>query len=460
MCGTVLTLAALAVVGSRAGRACAHEGLQRTSQSLLRPDAPAHRVVVRRGDLQRPAGAGHVLSPRARREGEAPGRLRRAAQGAARFPRGLGPLRVPRRAAAHVRPERSAVQAPAGPGGHQFRQRRGESHEGVLQARFRNDPARRQHQGRPGAGRPGAQAHDLGPVHQDRRQLQRAGQVHDAGRLRVVVAAEHVQPAPERDLPVEQEPAGAVLVFRLAAARGTLEVDGRAACEGNAVARDSAQRQPEQRRNVRSHGFRRQADHARVRRDTRAKRAADGNRADQGTVGDQSRGGPERRVRGLRAVDQAGCRAGHGQGRGDQLRSQRLRATAWRSRSSIGVNPFKYGVVGGGDIHTSIVSHEEFAFTGEHNLKSSTPQARLLEGVPGEPSKIEQGSAGLVLRLGRGEHPRIDLRRHGTQGDLGHQRYAHRRAGVRRIRFRRRRSRATRNGRVSVTGTACRWAAT
>ena len=62
---------------------------------------------------------------------------------------------------------------------------------------------------------------------------------------------------------------------------------------------------------------------------------------------------------------------------------------------SIGVNPFKYGVVGGGDIHTAIVSHEEFAFTGEHNLKSSTPHARLLEGVPGEPSKIEQGSAGL-----------------------------------------------------------------
>ncbi len=63
---------------------------------------------------------------------------------------------------------------------------------------------------------------------------------------------------------------------------------------------------------------------------------------------------------------------------------------------SIGVNPFKYGVVGGGDIHTSIVSHEEYAHTGEHNLKSSTPKARLLENAPGEPSKIEQGSAGLT----------------------------------------------------------------
>lgn len=61
----------------------------------------------------------------------------------------------------------------------------------------------------------------------------------------------------------------------------------------------------------------------------------------------------------------------------------------------IGVNPFKYGVVGGGDIHTSIVSHEEYAHTGEHNLKSSSPHARLLEDVPGEPSKIEQGTAGL-----------------------------------------------------------------
>ena len=61
----------------------------------------------------------------------------------------------------------------------------------------------------------------------------------------------------------------------------------------------------------------------------------------------------------------------------------------------IGINPYKYGVVGGGDIHTSIVSHEEYAHTGEHNLKSGTPKQRLLEIRPGEPSKIEQGSAGL-----------------------------------------------------------------
>ena len=61
----------------------------------------------------------------------------------------------------------------------------------------------------------------------------------------------------------------------------------------------------------------------------------------------------------------------------------------------LGVNPFKYGVVGGGDIHTSIVSHEEYQHTGEHNLKSGTPEERLLQSTPGEPSKIEQGSAGL-----------------------------------------------------------------
>ncbi|MDC9723367.1 MAG: DUF3604 domain-containing protein [Urechidicola sp.] len=61
----------------------------------------------------------------------------------------------------------------------------------------------------------------------------------------------------------------------------------------------------------------------------------------------------------------------------------------------IGLNPFKFGVVGGGDIHTSIVSHEEYAHTGEHNLKSSTPKARLLVNAPNEPSKIEQGTAGL-----------------------------------------------------------------
>lgn len=64
-------------------------------------------------------------------------------------------------------------------------------------------------------------------------------------------------------------------------------------------------------------------------------------------------------------------------------------------KKEIGINPFKYGVVGGGDIHTSIVSHEEYQHTGEHNLKSGTPHVRLLEQLPNEPSKIEQGSAGL-----------------------------------------------------------------
>lgn len=63
---------------------------------------------------------------------------------------------------------------------------------------------------------------------------------------------------------------------------------------------------------------------------------------------------------------------------------------------SLGVNPFKYGVVGGGDIHTSIVSHEEYAHTGEHNLKSGTPHERLQISAPNEPSKIEQGTAGLT----------------------------------------------------------------
>ena len=61
----------------------------------------------------------------------------------------------------------------------------------------------------------------------------------------------------------------------------------------------------------------------------------------------------------------------------------------------LGINPFKYGVVGGGDIHTSIVSHEEYEHTGEHNLKSGTPTERLLVSAPNEPSKIEQGTAGL-----------------------------------------------------------------
>lgn len=70
-------------------------------------------------------------------------------------------------------------------------------------------------------------------------------------------------------------------------------------------------------------------------------------------------------------------------------------ANGLKIEGEVGVNPFKYGVVGGGDIHTAIVAHEEYNFTGEHNLKSSSPKARLLDIRPGEPSKIEQGTAGL-----------------------------------------------------------------
>jgi hypothetical protein len=71
------------------------------------------------------------------------------------------------------------------------------------------------------------------------------------------------------------------------------------------------------------------------------------------------------------------------------------RGLKFEQSTSIGINPFKYGVVGGADVHTSIISHEEYAFTGEHNLKSATPEQRLQQSVPNEPSKIEQGTAGL-----------------------------------------------------------------
>ncbi len=170
--------------------------------------------------------------------------------------------------------------------------------------------------------------------------------------LRVVVAAEHVEPAPQRHLPLQQEPAGAVLVFRLAAARGTLEVDGCAAGEGHATARDSAQRQPEQRRHVCSHRFGRQADHA-CYAETRA-------RNERLTEIVQTKGQSETNP-GVAPNDEfAGFElwtkpvAGPGTVKvvEDQLRPQCLRATASPSRQRLGANPFKYGVVGGGDIHT------------------------------------------------------------------------------------------------------------
>ena len=61
----------------------------------------------------------------------------------------------------------------------------------------------------------------------------------------------------------------------------------------------------------------------------------------------------------------------------------------------LGVNPFKLGIVAGGDAHTAFADNEEFNFTGVHSLTDDTPERRLA-GAPqtaGEPA-VHFGSPG------------------------------------------------------------------
>ena len=204
--------------------------------------------------------------------------------------------------------------------------RRDESHEGVLQARLPDDPARRERQGGSGAGGPGAEAHDLGSVHPDYRQLQRAGQVHDAGRVRVDVAPGRANlhrnvifrstTTPRRPTPRSTR-----------RAPKTSGSGWRQRANGNRVALDPPQRERlldgtmYERTKVE-----RPADRQGVGRTSRAQRAPDRDYPGEGARQKPipcSR--PKRRARRLRTVDQAGRGPGHGQGRGHQLRPQCVR---------------------------------------------------------------------------------------------------------------------------------------
>ena len=100
-----------------------------------------------------------------------------------------------------------------------------------------------------------------------------------------------------------------------------------------------------------------------------------------------------------------------------------------------GVNPYKFGVVGGSDTHNAGAAYEEDNFFGKIGHEDGTPEARL--GDKHVMSKMVHtwGSAGLGGSVGRGEHARGTLRRHGAQGNLRHLRPPHQGAFLRRMGF-------------------------
>ena len=108
----------------------------------------------------------------------------------------------------------------------------------------------------------------------------------------------------------------------------------------------------------------------------------------------------------------------------------------------LGVNPYKFGMVGSTDAHTGLAGVEEDNFFGKTSSSEPSPDRATHPFVKTDKAVImgwETDRVGLCRGMGDGEHARGDLRRDGAARDLCHDRTAHGGAPVRRLGLHRRR---------------------
>ena len=283
-----------------------------------------------------------------------------------------------------------------------------------------------------------------------------AEQYNEPGRFTAFIGYEWTSntggnPAPQRHLPRQRrqgEPGRAV--HRVSASRerqpgGTLEVDGGLREQDRRQrARHRAQRQSEQRPDVPGRRDLRQEDRPRdyAEQRTRWERLYEATQ----TKGDGEAHpflSPNDEFANFERWDFGNLDANVAKTR-EMLEFEYARSAlknGLKLGQALGVNPYKFGLVGSSDAHTGLAAMEEDNFFGKTTPQEPSPERMLATFFDNPKTGIKvmdwRSPPRGMPPYGRGEHPSLAVGCHAAPGDLCDDRPAHARAVLRRMGLRR-----------------------